>query len=46
MTDLTLTRATLDKLKEEWRLFEIKRRLKKALRRKPRASKVKEHKDD
>lgn len=46
MTDLTLTKSTLALLREEMRLTQIERRLKAALRRKPRPSKVKEQKDD
>jgi hypothetical protein len=45
MTDLTLTKSTLDRLREEMRLREIKRRLKAALRRKPRPAKPKKEQE-
>lgn len=45
-TPLTLTKDTLAKMKEEIRLWQIKRRLKAALRRKPRPAKLKETQDD
>lgn len=38
--DLTLTKTTLAKLKEEIRQMQIKRRLKAALRREPRPDKT------
>lgn len=41
-TPTTLIKSTLAKLKEEMRLFQIKLRLKAALRRKPRPAKLKE----